>query len=276
LEALCWNYAQPNTRAGESGQVRLVERREEPYWSLRNSSAYRMEHAATSSGDGKSTSVVIPAFNAEKYLAEAIESVLAQTSKPLEIIVVDDGSVDATADIVKRFPAVTYVRQANSGVASALNHGIRVARGDFIAVLSADDVWNSDKLALQLQALDGKPNCLVFGHMQHFLSPELSPDEARSLVCPPQPMPAYSAGTLLTRCETFRTVGPLNETFTVGEFMDWYGRARDGGAEVIMLDEVVSRRRVHLGNQSTKALRQKSYAPVLKALMDRRRGIVGK
>jgi glycosyltransferase involved in cell wall biosynthesis len=235
-----------------------------------------MADATISSGNSNSASVVIPAFNAEKYLAEAIKSVLAQTSRPLEIIVVDDGSTDETADIAKRFPAVTYVRQANLGVAAALNHGIRVAQGEFIAVLSADDIWSSDKLALQLSALDGKPDLLVFGHMQHFLSPDLDPDEARGLVCPPHPMPAYSAGTLLTRVETFRSVGPLNETFVVGEFMDWYGRARDAGSEVVMLDEVVSHRRVHLGNQSTKALRQKSYAPVLKALIDRRRGLVGK
>lgn len=223
------------------------------------------------SGDGNLTSVVIPAFNAEKYLAEAVESVLAQTSTPLEIIVVDDGSTDATAETAKRFSAVTYVWQANSGVAAALNHGSRVATGEFIAFLSADDVWSNAKLERQLQALDGKPGRLVFGHMLHFLSPELSAEEARGLVCPAEPMPAFSAGTLLTRLDTFRAVGPLDETFAVGEFMDWYGRARDGGAEVVMLDETVSRRRVHLGNQSTKALRQKSYAPVLKALIDRRR-----
>lgn len=215
--------------------------------------------------------MVIPAFNAQKYLAEAIESVLAQTSRPWEIIVVDDGSTDRTAEITKQFCEATYVWQANSGVAAALNHGSRIATGRFIAFLSADDVWSDAKLEHQLQALDDKPGRLVFGHMQHFLSPELSPDEARGLVCPPEPMPAFSAGTLLTRLDTFRGIGPLDETFAVGEFMDWYGRAKDGGAESIMLDEIVSRRRVHLGNQSTKALRQKSYAPVLKALMDRRR-----
>ena len=90
-------------------------------------------------------------------------------------------------------------------------------------------------------------------------------------MCPPEPMPAFSAGTLLTRLDTFRAIGPLNESFAVGEFLDWYGRARDRGTEVIMLDCVLSRRRVHLSNQSTKALREKSYTPVLKALLDRRR-----
>lgn len=220
---------------------------------------------------GERISVVIPAFNAEKYLAEAIGSVRRQSFPAAEIVVVDDGSTDRTAEIAKRFSGVTYVRQANAGVAAALNHGVRVARGDLIAFLSADDIWCDDKLALQRAALAGAASRLVFGHMLHFLSPELAPEEARGLVCPPDPMPAFSAGTMLARLDTFRGIGELNETFAVGEFMDWYGRARDAGAEIVMLDAVVSRRRVHLGNQSTKALRQKSYAPVLKALIDRRR-----
>jgi len=225
-----------------------------------------------SSFHGGSVSVVIPAFNAEKYLAEAIASVQAQTAPPFEVIVVDDGSTDGTAEIARRSSGVIHVWQPNGGVAAALNHGSRVATGDCIAFLSADDVWIADKLATQLEALEGHPNRLVFGHMLHFLSPELSAEEARSLVCPDRPMPAFSAGTLLTRLDTFRRIGPLNESFAVGEFMDWYGRARDDGTDVVMLDAVVSRRRVHLGNQSTKALRERSYAPVLKALIERRRG----
>jgi glycosyltransferase involved in cell wall biosynthesis len=216
-------------------------------------------------------SVVIPAFNAEAYLAEAVASILEQTAPATEIIVIDDGSTDGTGNVARSFAAVTYVHQANAGVAAALNHGARIASGDCIAFLSADDIWYPDKLALQRRALQAAPNRLVFGHMQHFVSPEMTPAQAAGLVCPPEPMPAFSAGTLLTRLDTFRAIGPLNESFKVGEFLDWYGRARDRGAELIMLDAVVSRRRVHLGNQSTKALREKSYAPVLKAMLDRRR-----
>lgn len=217
------------------------------------------------------TSVVIPAFNAEAYLAEAVASVLEQTGAVAEIIVVDDGSTDATAEIARSFATVSYVRQSNAGVAAALNHGSRVARGNLIAFLSADDIWRSDKLVLQQRALQNAPGRLVFGQMEHFFSPELTPAQTSGLVCPPQPMPAFSAGTMLTRLDTFRAIGPLDESFAVGEFLEWYGRARDGGSEIIMLDSVVSRRRVHLGNQSTKVLREKSYAPVLKAMLDRRR-----
>jgi glycosyltransferase involved in cell wall biosynthesis len=220
----------------------------------------------------RSTTVVVPVYNCERYLADALASIAAQTYGTCEIVVVDDGSTDATPEVARRFPDVTYVRQQHGGVAAAMNHGSRLARGDFIAFLSADDIWQPEKLTLQHAALADGGDRLVFGHMQHFLSPEIDPATARSLVCPEEPMPAYSAGTLLTRLEIFRTVGPLNEDFPVGEFVDWYGRARDMGIEIAMLDEVVSLRRVHAGNHSTKTLREKSYLPVLKALIDRRRG----
>ncbi|RDE09537.1 glycosyltransferase family 2 protein [Pelagibacterium lacus] len=223
----------------------------------------------------ESISVVIPAFNAGKYLKDAIDSIGRQTRRASEIIVVDDGSEDDTAEVARSAPAVRYVRQDNGGVASALNHGVRVASSALIAFLSADDVWDADKLERQAAALGNAPGRLVFGHMRHFLSPELPEAVARTLVCPPDPMPAYSAGTLLTRRDTFGAVGPFDESFAVGEFIDWYGRARDGGMEVVMLDAIVSLRRVHDSNYSARTLRSKSYAPVLKATLDRRRAQEG-
>jgi glycosyltransferase involved in cell wall biosynthesis len=216
-------------------------------------------------------SVVIPAYEAQRYLREAIDSVLRQTLPAVEIIVVDDGSTDDTAKIAQSVAGVTYTHKTNGGVASALNHGIKLATGQYIAFLSADDIWHAEKLQRQMAALAGEQNRLVFGHMQHFISPELSPDEARSLVCPPEPMPANSAGTLLAPLATVRRVGAINEAFAVGEFMEWYGRASDLGIETIMLSDVVSMRRVHENNHSAKTLRTKSYAPVLKAILDRRR-----
>lgn len=216
------------------------------------------------------TSVVIPCFNGEAYLAEAIASAKAQLAGPVEIIVVDDGSTDGSGEVA-RAAGVGYVRQDNAGVAAALNHGVRVATGPCLAFLSADDVWRPEKLALQHAALADAPNRLVFSHMLHFVSPELPAEVAATLVAPPEPMPAFSAGTLLTRLDTFRAVGELNEGFAVGEFVDWFGRAKDKGLEVVMLPDTVSMRRVHKSNHSTQTLKARSYAPVLKALLDRRR-----
>ncbi|MCE5185485.1 MAG: glycosyltransferase family 2 protein [Planctomycetaceae bacterium] len=101
---------------------------------------------------------VIPAYNAEKYIARALDSVLAQARLPDEIIVVDDGSADNTADIVRSFgPKVTLIQQANSGVSSARNTGIRAAKSNWIAFLDADDEWLPERLAAQLALLERNP-----------------------------------------------------------------------------------------------------------------------
>lgn len=103
--------------------------------------------------------VVIPAFNAERFLSEAIESVLCQSYDHLELIVVDDGSTDGTAAVAGRYgSALRLVRQSNSGVSRARNHGITLAIGDFVAFLDADDVWMPTKLGAQIAYLQHLPD----------------------------------------------------------------------------------------------------------------------
>ena len=104
-------------------------------------------------------SAVIPAYNAGKYVGRAIESVLAQTRKADEIIVVDDGSTDDTAEVVERFgDAVRFIRQENAGASFARNTGIEAATSDWIAFLDADDEWLPNKLKLQTEHLERNPN----------------------------------------------------------------------------------------------------------------------
>src|SRR3989441_7830895 len=103
-------------------------------------------------------SVVIPVYNGERYLADAIQSVLDQTYQNLEVIVVDDGSRDGSAAVAKRFgEAIRYVHRANGGVCKARNTGIAVARGTYLAFLDQDDLWLPDKLAAQVAYLDSHP-----------------------------------------------------------------------------------------------------------------------
>jgi glycosyltransferase involved in cell wall biosynthesis len=107
-------------------------------------------------------SVVIPAYNAAAFLAEAVRSALAQTLPPLEILVVDDGSTDETAAIARAFGGrVRCLSQENQGLSGARNRGIREARGDLIALLDADDSWLSEKLAAQVEALAGCPKAVA-------------------------------------------------------------------------------------------------------------------
>ena len=102
-----------------------------------------------------SVSVIIPTYNASQYLAEAIDSVLAQTAPADEIIVVNDGSQDDTATVVRDYGnRIQYIEQINSGPSVARNSGIAIARGEWVAFLDSDDVWLSDKLATQWRAVE--------------------------------------------------------------------------------------------------------------------------
>jgi glycosyltransferase involved in cell wall biosynthesis len=103
-------------------------------------------------------SVVIPTYNNARFVASAVESALSQSLPPAEVIVIDDGSTDATADVLAPYgESIRYIRQSNSGPAAARNRGIKAARGELIALLDADDIWLPEKLQKQQDCLDANP-----------------------------------------------------------------------------------------------------------------------
>lgn len=102
-------------------------------------------------------SAVIPVRNGERYITDAIESVLGQTYERLECIVVDDGSTDGTGALVSGFPDVRYLHQLNRGVAASRNRGIEESCGELIAFLDADDLWLSNKIELQVEVIHRRP-----------------------------------------------------------------------------------------------------------------------
>jgi glycosyltransferase involved in cell wall biosynthesis len=105
-------------------------------------------------------SVVIPTYNCERFLERAIRSVLAQTYRDYELIIVDDGSTDGTQSVVAGYgDAVRYMYHPNQGASAARNSAISQATGEFIAYLDADDLWSPNKLALQVEYLDEHPTC---------------------------------------------------------------------------------------------------------------------
>lgn len=220
-------------------------------------------------------SVIIPVYNAEKYVAEAIESVLPQRYKPIEIIAVDDGSTDSSAAIVKLFPAVKYYFQTNAGISATRNQGIKQAKGDFLAFLDADDVWVEDKLALQMAAFDDNPNLdIVFGHVQQFRSRELAqpqddPTSAMDI------MPGYIPSTMLIKRKAFFRVGLFETHWKMGEFASWYLRSLEQGLQSLMLPNLVALRRLHDANNG---LQQRSsindYIHIIKGSLDRRRSAI--
>lgn len=219
-------------------------------------------------------SVIIPAYNCQRYVGEAIESVLAQTYRPLEVIVVDDHSTDQTAEIARRFAQVQCVSQAHAGAGAARNLGAALARGALLAFLDADDRWTLYKLSRQVEALGERPDLdMVFGCVRQLhAGSEWEEGIAKSDGPDLQLMPGFIAGTMLIRRETFHRVGEFKTEFKVGEFIDWYGRARDLGLRSMCLPDLLLWRRIHQTNQGiVERASVSDYAKVMKACLDRRR-----
>ncbi len=222
-------------------------------------------------------SVIIPVLNGEKYLAAAIESVLEQTARATQIIVIDDGSTDASSAIAEalaaRYVEVQVVAQKNYGISAARNRGIEMAQGNFLALLDADDVWCADKLEKQLAAFEKNPALdLVFGYAQEFISPELPLEIQTKLKCETEPKPAMLPSALLVKCEAFWRVGLFETQWRAGEFANWILRADEVGLQRAMLPDLIMRRRIHSANNGIRQ-REKfnEYARMIKQSLDRRR-----
>lgn len=218
-------------------------------------------------------SVIIPVYNGERYLRAALESVLGQTWQPLEVIVVDDGSTDQSAQVAKRFmPFVQYVQQANAGPGAARNLGVSMAQGAFFAFLDADDLWLPNKLERQAAYLQNHLSAdMVFGQVEQFISPELAFEQQPAL--PLQPiMTGMHVGAMLIRRQSFIRVGEFATTWAIGEFIDWYGRAQRLGLQSAILPELVMRRRLHATNLTRRTQDQRGdYLKILKARLDEKR-----
>jgi glycosyltransferase involved in cell wall biosynthesis len=220
-------------------------------------------------------SVVIPVYNYDRYLAEAIESVLNQTYRHLEVIVVDDGSTDQSGEVAKTFAdkGVRYCPQVHAGIGPARNKGVELAQGEFIAFLDADDRWPEEKLERQLSAFENDPALeMVFGQaVQLYNGPEW---EAGVKDTKPVAgmVPGMVPGTLLIKRAAFFRVGKFPSGVKVGEFIDWYARAVELQVRSLVLPGLFLWRRIHDSNQGVRERQSVSdYARVLKAKLDRKR-----
>jgi glycosyltransferase involved in cell wall biosynthesis len=218
--------------------------------------------------------VVLPVFNGEPYLAEAIDSVLAQNHPAIEVIAIDDGSTDGTAHILESYrDRLRFERQPNRGAGAARNRGVELARGELLGFLDADDIWVDGRVARQVAVLAAQPECeAVLGWVEHFHSPELDAAQRARIVEPAAGPGAFHAGTMLIRRSSFLRAGYLPTEYKLGEFIDWYLRAQEAGLQFVTQPEVALRRRLHMGHVGLRERQYRSdYARILKAAMDRRR-----
>ena len=219
-------------------------------------------------------SVLVPVYNGEAYLGEAIESVLGQTHRAVELVVVDDGSEDGSAAVARSYgAAVRYSWQANAGTSAAINHAVELSTGDYLTILGADDRCMPEALDRLLGAFARDPELdVVFGHVHEFLDPGLDPEVRDRLRPPADRILGRLPNTMLVTREAFFRIRPFSVDYALGEGLDWFARATEAGLKSTALEEVLWERRLHGRNLGLReAGRATDYPRLLKAALDRRR-----
>lgn len=230
------------------------------------------------SNDKPLISVIIPVYNGERFLRNALDSIFAQDYKPFEVIVIDDGSTDRSSGIARSYKDVHYIRQENRGVTVARNAGIRAARGEFVAFLDQDDMWAQAKLSRQVgYLLDHADVGYVLARQKIFLEPgTVKPSWLKEELLEGD-QAGYLPGTLVVRRRVFDRIGLFNASFRIGSDTDWLARAKDAGVPTAMLEDVLLLRRVHCNNLSSQTRPLHSdMTRLLKDSIDRQRMIRGR
>jgi glycosyltransferase involved in cell wall biosynthesis len=208
-------------------------------------------------------SAVVAAYQAEEWIAEAIDSILGQTSPPDEVVVVDDGSTDGTAGQLAKFgDRIRVIRRENGGCPAAFNTAFAAARSDFVAMCGADDIWEPEKLALQRAAIASHPEADLFsGHAvmtgliegDHTRPPGvgvLDNDDLRDELfaegC------VINAPSIVIRRELFDRLGPFVEDFGADDYEYWF-RCLRAGARFYYEPRPLVRWRQHGDNLSWKS-----------------------
>lgn len=231
---------------------------------------------------GPLVSVIIPVFNGEAFLREAVQSVreavhvLDQKYSDVEIVIVDDGSTDGTATVATSLPeTVRYLHQCNKGPAAARNRGIEHARGSLIAFTDADDLWPAAKLELQLPYFRDPMIDIVMGRIQQVrLSGRVNGQTRAEEFA--EPAFSVNLGSAVIRKSVFEHVGLFDETMRYSEDVDWFMRAREGGAAITTIDAVTLFYRQHEQNMTRgKSTSELNVLKALKRSLDRRRERTG-
>lgn len=196
-------------------------------------------------------SVILIVKNGEKFISQAITSVLQQTLKPLEILVIDGNSTDKTETICKTFPEVTFIRQKDRGIPNAYNQGIETSKGKFISFISHDDIWKPDKLEKQINYMLEHPHIeFTITKAKFFLEAgyNLPTNFKKELLN--KGVVAYIMETLVTRKTLFQKVGVFDTSYPTGEDLDWFSRVLDYNIPYGIIQESLVLKRIHDKNSS--------------------------
>ena len=199
-------------------------------------------------------SVIIPVYNREKFLAAAIDSVFSQTYRPIQVIIVDDGSTDRSGAIARSYKDVEYIYQENQGVSVARNKGVDAAQGEFIAFLDSDDLWLPHKLETQIKYMLQHPEV------------DITSTKIENFIEAGAEMPSWFnledyvkvidqriiLPTMVMRKVVFLQVGYFLPDWRSGEDTEWIWRSRDFNVSTYQMSEIFTLRRLHGENLSLK------------------------
>lgn len=188
--------------------------------------------------------VIVPVWNAVTYLDAALQSVWKQGLNSLQLIVIDDGSTDGTTNLIASYGTdIVAIHQSNQGPAAARNSGLRVADGEFVAFIDADDLWSDGRLNQQIRYLQSNPETdIVQGRIQYIRA---STEQLQPYA---DPFFALSLASGLFRKRAFQAVGLLDESLRYCEDVDWFVRARSKQLRVGQIEAVTLYYRQHAHN----------------------------
>lgn len=219
-----------------------------------------------------SVSVIVPVYNGERFLADALESIFAQQLQPSEVIVVDDGSTDNTSRVARSFAGVKYIYQPNQGTGAACNTALSRAQWEVIAFLDSDDLWTPDKLRVQVGYLSSHPHAgYTLARMRNFLEPGVDKPQWLDERTLREDQVCYGPGTLVVRREVFDQIGAFDPRYRVTSDFEWLARARVAGVPMAVLPETLLYRRIHHSNQcyNVEAIRKERFAMLQASIRNR-------
>jgi len=217
-------------------------------------------------------SVIIPVYNGEEFIRDAIAHIMSQNYSALEIIIVDDGSTDKTSEIIEGLSVdIRYFRQPNAGPASARNRGIRDASADLLVFLDVDDLWPENNLHLLVDEMRSEPDADVIRGYAQIMEYNEETGEYDFVGNPVEAFPDY-IGAAIYRSSAFEKVGLFDTTLKYGEDTDWFNRADELELKVKRLEDMTLLVRRHGKNMTNgKDIVELGGLRVIKKSIDRER-----
>lgn len=221
-------------------------------------------------------SCIVTSFNSEKYIAEAIRSILNQTYKHIEIIIADGGSTDKTKDVVQQLNSgIKFITQKGLSPAETRNLGFNSSSGKYIAFLDADDLWHPEKLTRQMNCFAENPEidlCITYAEM--FWSEDLNNEKFFFKDHPrTKSIPGYATTTLLAKKNVFEITGKFNKDLWFTDATEWFIRAKGLGLKIHIIEEPLTYHRMHQSNLTKRKSEEsrEEFLALVKSVLDRKK-----